>query len=244
MVKARGEMLGTVARNPLLRLNGSGQKRMPVRYHMPSLRRTWPRAMNLLSWPTMRSTALLRTVLLAIKATRLPAVHAAAAIGHPPGNPYTKPLIVVAVEYPMTGGNAVTNTSAKAMSHPPGRARHEADTVASQSNSRRENMKPSMMSAYSARIARPASTRCRGVIRRYARVQYEFHAWRAARAWRRREREGADDVAEDRERMRALERRRVDVEVRWSSSSGLESGGGVGEGERAGETARACAVDW
>jgi hypothetical protein len=49
--------------------------------------------------------------------------------------------------------------------------------------------------------------------------------------------------------MRALERRRVDVEGR--SASGLESGaaedqgdGGVGEGDREGETARACAVDW
>lgn len=36
MVKASGVMLGMVAKKPLLRLKGKGQKRMAVRYQIPS----------------------------------------------------------------------------------------------------------------------------------------------------------------------------------------------------------------
>ena len=87
MKKASGVMVGMVARKPLLRLNGSGQNRMPVRYQIPSLRSTCPKAMNLLSCPTNLSTNPLNTVLLAMKAAKLPNVAPAAAIGHPSGKP-------------------------------------------------------------------------------------------------------------------------------------------------------------
>lgn len=40
------EILGTVAKNPLLKLNGSGQNRIPVRYKIPSLLNTCPSATN------------------------------------------------------------------------------------------------------------------------------------------------------------------------------------------------------
>ena len=87
MKKARGVIVGIVARKPLLRLNGKGQNRMPVRYQIPSLRRTCPRAMNLLSCPTILSTNPLNTVRLAMKAAKLPSVAPTAAIGQPSGNP-------------------------------------------------------------------------------------------------------------------------------------------------------------
>lgn len=93
-----GEMLGIVARNPLLRLKGSGQNRIPVKYHIPSRLNTWPSATNLGSLPTILSTRLLKTVRAATNAVKLPSVHAAATMGHPHGKPYTKPLMVVAVE--------------------------------------------------------------------------------------------------------------------------------------------------
>ena len=95
---AVGVMLGIVARKPLLKLKGSGQNRIAVRYRMPSRRRTWPRAMNRWSLPTILSTYLLSTVRLARNAHRLPSVHAVAASGHPPGKPYTRPATVLAVE--------------------------------------------------------------------------------------------------------------------------------------------------
>jgi hypothetical protein len=85
--KDMGVILGMVARNPLLRLNGRGQNRMPVRYQMPSLLSTWPSATNRGSLPTMRSMYLLSTVRLARKAHRLPATQAAATMGQPRGNP-------------------------------------------------------------------------------------------------------------------------------------------------------------
>lgn len=44
MANASGDMLGMVARKPLLKLNGNGQNRIAVRYKMPSRRKTWPRA--------------------------------------------------------------------------------------------------------------------------------------------------------------------------------------------------------
>lgn len=98
MANAVGVILGIVAKNPLLKLNGNGQKRIAVRYNSPSLRMTWPRAMKRGSPPTHRSTTPPSTVLLATNAARLPSVHAAEAIGQPRGKPYTKPATVLAVE--------------------------------------------------------------------------------------------------------------------------------------------------
>jgi hypothetical protein len=72
----------------------------------------------------MRSTYPLKTVLLARNAQRAPAVHPDATMGQPNGNPYTKPAMVLAVEYPTMGGKEVTKTSINARIHPPGRARH------------------------------------------------------------------------------------------------------------------------
>lgn len=135
---AMGVMLGMVARKPLLKLNGRGQKRMPVKYRMPSLRNTCPRATKRGSLPTMRSTYLARKVLLATKQHKLPIVQALATIGHAQGKPYTKPAIVLAVEYPMTGGKLVINTRKKQISQPPLKARHDSEIPASHSNSRWE----------------------------------------------------------------------------------------------------------
>lgn len=131
-------MLGIVARNPLLRLNGSGQNRIPVRYQMPSRRSTCPSATNLGSLPTMRSTYRLSTVRLARNAQRLPATQATATMGQPSGNPKTKPAMVLAVEYPIMGGNAETKTRAKTMSQPPGSSRQLAETSESQPKKRCE----------------------------------------------------------------------------------------------------------
>lgn len=138
MANASGDMLGMVARKPLLKLNGSGQNRIAVRYKMPSRRKTWPRATKRWSLPTILSTYLLKTVRLARNAQRLPAVQATATRGHPLGNPYTRPAIVLAVEYPMTGGKAVTKMRAKTINQPPRSSRHDLAMGASQAKKRCE----------------------------------------------------------------------------------------------------------
>lgn len=111
--KDHGETLGTVAKNPLLKLNGRGQRRMPAKQSKPSLLKTCAKATKRLSLPTHLSTQLPNTERLAAKAAKLPATAAVAARGQPPGKPATKPATVAAVEYPTSGGKAETKMARK-----------------------------------------------------------------------------------------------------------------------------------
>ena len=53
-----------------------------------------------------------------------PATEAVETIYHPPGNPHTKPDIVTAVLYPMTGGKAQKNVMTQRIIQPPGNFCH------------------------------------------------------------------------------------------------------------------------
>lgn len=87
-----------------------------------------------LSPPTSRWTYFERTVRDAMNEQRDPATVAEATMYHPWGMPYTKPVMVTAVEYPIMGGKAQMKVIAHNIIHPPGASRHFLATGANAPN--------------------------------------------------------------------------------------------------------------
>lgn len=102
-------------------------------------------------------------------------MHADAAMGQPMGNPYTKPAMVLAVEYPMMGGTEVTKMSMKAMSQPPGSWRHFLDTVASQAKKASEYKTERMIKAQPSKMAKMTRDRCSSDSFQNAATMFSLH---------------------------------------------------------------------
>lgn len=125
-------------------------------------------------------------------------MHADAAMGQPLGNPYTKPAMVLAVEYPIMGGTEVTKMSIKAISQPPGISRHDFDTVASQAKKASEYKMDKMINVHPSKMTKTTSDRCRTESFQNAAYIFSLHL-RYIVHWSRTQPCAPDDIRWDRE---------------------------------------------
>lgn len=109
---------------PLEREYGRGQNLIMHKIFNPSCFSVKAKASKRLSPPTSRWTYFDSIVRHARKEVREPRTVAEETTNHPLGNPYTKPVTVTAVEYPIIGGKAQMKVKAHSIAQPPGTSRH------------------------------------------------------------------------------------------------------------------------
>ena len=120
----RGWTVGNVDMAALESEYGRGQNLIMHKIFSPSCFSVKAKASKRLSPPTSRWTYFARMVRDARNEVREPMTVALHTINHPLGNPYTKPVTVTDVEYPITGGKAQTKVNTHNIAHPPGTSRH------------------------------------------------------------------------------------------------------------------------
>lgn len=143
--------------------------------------------------------------------------------------------MVLAVEYPIRGGNDTSTTMKKIISHPPGSSRHDFDIGESQSKKACEYTAASMRNTQPSTATRTAITRHMGDSRMYAAMTWLLSALNESTM--RREKDLGFEWEE--RRMALLDRR-----GRCDEERSLRRDHGGGDGEREGDTARASAADW
>jgi hypothetical protein len=171
---------------PLLKLYGSGHRRIMMRSLMPSCLRVRASAAKRESFATSRETYEWRRFRETMNAAVDPTIVEDATMNqlyvvskkcfkwpllgpgckaHPFGNPYTKPAKVTHDEYPSNGGKDTMKVKTHSIRNPPGIDRHDFANPARKSNIFSLKTSPRMVRRNEMVPARIRPARCRGVSR-------------------------------------------------------------------------------